>query len=68
MRKEPAIAGRISDNLLAKLQLFACDLRRLDGFLANIERTAPAAAMGRPFPKRLPAQLAPSPQSLQHMR
>ncbi len=37
MKRDPAIAQRISDNLLLRLQTFASDLRRLDDFLAGIE-------------------------------
>ena len=37
MERDAAIAQHISDNLLARLQNFARDLRRLDGFLAQVE-------------------------------
>ncbi|MGO8778589.1 MAG: cyclic nucleotide-binding domain-containing protein [Rhodomicrobium sp.] len=37
MERDPAIAQQIADNLLARLQTFARDVRRLDKLLANIE-------------------------------
>jgi CRP/FNR family transcriptional regulator, cyclic AMP receptor protein len=37
MVRDPVIAQQISDNLLARLQTFASELRRLDNLLANIE-------------------------------
>ena len=42
MERDPAIAARISDNLLVRLHSFANDLRRLDNFLAEIECAAPS--------------------------
>jgi len=42
MQRDPFIAAQISDNLLARLQSFAGDLRRLDNYLAKIEEFPPA--------------------------
>jgi CRP/FNR family transcriptional regulator, cyclic AMP receptor protein len=44
MQQEPAIAQQISENLLSRLQSFAQDLRRVDGFLARLEN--PEASNG----------------------
>ncbi len=40
MELDPAIAQQISDNLLARLQTFASDVRRLDNLLAHIENSS----------------------------
>jgi CRP/FNR family transcriptional regulator, cyclic AMP receptor protein len=37
MQQEPAIAQQIAENLLARLQSLAQDLRRFDGLLARVE-------------------------------
>jgi CRP/FNR family cyclic AMP-dependent transcriptional regulator len=51
MMRDPFIATQISDNLLARLQSFAGDLRRLDKYLAKIEEF-PSAGYGIPAPPR----------------
>ncbi len=61
MERDPAIARQISDNLVARLHTFACNLRRLDRFLADIEGSAhlesgdygrPAESRGAAFPRQ----------------
>ncbi len=45
MEDDPAIARQISENLLARLRLFAHDLRRIDSFLAEAEGTGDTHAV-----------------------
>jgi CRP/FNR family transcriptional regulator, cyclic AMP receptor protein len=52
MRYDPAIAERISDNLLVRLQNFASDLQRLDDFLCYIEDAAPLVYRIRTIPEQ----------------
>ncbi len=51
MRQDPAIAAKISDNLLVRLQSFIGDLRRLDHVLACIESSAPLVYGVQPPPE-----------------
>ncbi len=73
MERDPAIAQQISDNLVARLQIFANDLRRLDRFLADIEGSPhlesgvygpPAEFRDAAFPRQPQSLRPPEPKSL----